>query len=231
MTSAAPASRAIHQAFRTPRTLITAGPTHEPIDAVRYIGNRSSGRMGLALAHAAAARGWPTTLLLGPTELQPPKGSHLRVHRFQTAAELQNLLQQHWPAHDLLLMAAAVADYRPAAKSAQGKLKRGDRRLSLEMEPTPDLVAELAGITRPGQTVVGFALEPQETMVESAKRKLRQKSLHAIVANPLQTPGATDVTASLLFADGRIIASPAGAAKTEFAVWLLSQIEGLLQPA
>src|SRR5688500_7711901 len=94
-----------------PRCLITAGPTHEPIDEVRYLGNRSSGRMGIALAAASTRRGWQTTLLLGPTHLEPPQHSCLKVLRFQTAAELQALLHSQWPLHDVLLMAAAVADY------------------------------------------------------------------------------------------------------------------------
>ena len=91
------------------RVLITAGPTHEPIDAVRYIGNRSSGKMGLALANATLRRGWPTTLLLGPTAINPPDHSQLTTIRFQSAADLRQLLAEYWPKHDVLFMAAAVA--------------------------------------------------------------------------------------------------------------------------
>ena len=100
-----------------PRLLITAGPTHEPLDQVRYLGNRSSGRMGLALAEAAAARGLPTTLLLGPLEAERfHVHSHLSIERFQTAADLERLLADQWPYHDILFMAAAVADYREYLK-------------------------------------------------------------------------------------------------------------------
>src|SRR5688500_9859369 len=95
-----------------PHVLITAGPTHEPIDSVRYIANRSSGRMGLALAEAAMERGWATTLVLGPTPLTPTENSHLRIVRFQSTDDLQSLLGKLWPSHDVLFMAAAVADYR-----------------------------------------------------------------------------------------------------------------------
>src|SRR5688572_11381267 len=183
--------RSSHRPRREPpKVLITAGPTHEPIDQVRYVGNRSSGRMGIALAQAAIARGWPTTLALGPTELQPPNGSHLRTIRFQTAAQLEALLREQWPTHDVLLMAAAVADYRPAIPAGSLKIKRGERPLTIELEPTPDLLLGLAEINRPGQLIIGFALEPQERLLESARRKLQSKRLHAIVANPLETMGS-----------------------------------------
>src|SRR5262245_9381568 len=116
---------------KKPRILITAGPTHEPIDRVRYIANRSSGRMGLALAQAAIARGLRTTLLLGPTHLEPPNHSLLKTLRFRTTAELQNLLARYWPKHDVLFMAAAVADYRPIIKTKVEKLKRRPSGITL----------------------------------------------------------------------------------------------------
>jgi phosphopantothenoylcysteine decarboxylase / phosphopantothenate---cysteine ligase len=214
-----------------PRVLITAGPTHEPIDAVRYLANRSSGRMGLALTEAAVARGWPTTLLLGPTHLQPPESSHLETIRFQTTADLQRLLREHWPQHDLLLMAAAVADYTPVSRQdphgdsgppPAGKIKRSDQPLHLELRPTPDLLAQLAAITRPDQRVVGFALEPSDRLLDSAREKLKRKRLDAIIANPLETMDAPDITASVIFPDGRCVDAPPNLAKREFAQWLLS---------
>lgn len=216
------------------RVLVTAGPTHEPIDRVRYLGNRSSGRMGLALAEACIARDWPVTLLLGPAAISPPHHSHLAVHRFQTAADLQRLLHEHWPSHDLLLMAAAVADYTVAgvkqdaaaheSKSRSEKIKRSGDRLTLELVATPDLLAGLASITRPDQFVVGFALEPASTLATEAARKLRSKRLDAIVANPLETMDAPDVSATLLFADGRNVVAPPVMAKKAFAQWLLDQL-------
>jgi phosphopantothenoylcysteine decarboxylase / phosphopantothenate---cysteine ligase len=208
------------------RVLITAGPTHEPIDAVRYLGNRSSGRMGVALAEAAAARGWQATLLLGPTALPPPPdGSHLTVVRFQTTADLQALLRDHWPRHDLLIMAAAVADYRPRASVPQtaAKIKRGSASFTLELEPTPDLLAELAAVAQPRQTLVGFALEPAERLLPSAREKLAHKRLHAIVANPLETMDSPTITATVLCADGRVLTPPADMPKAAFARWLLDQ--------
>jgi phosphopantothenoylcysteine decarboxylase / phosphopantothenate---cysteine ligase len=216
------------------RILITAGPTHEPIDAVRYIGNRSSGRLGVSLADAAAARGWPTTLLLGPAHLQPAESSLLRTFRFQTAADLQRLLHEHWPEHDVLIMAAAVADYRPApgaqrhSRDHRPKTPRQDQPITIELEPTPDLLADLSSITRPDQRVIGFALEPAERMLESARAKLSRKRLNAIVANPLETMDAETITATLILADGREIAAPTALSKRDFAEWLLDRVTAII---
>ena len=210
--------------------LITAGPTHEPIDAVRYLANRSSGRLGIALAEAAARRGLRTTLLLGPTSLPPPcpaGGSQPTTVRFQTAADLEELLAAHWPNHDVLIMAAAVADYRPAHPQASGKRPRRGA-WSLELEPTPDLVRKLAAGSRPDQTLIGFALEPADRLPDEARRKLSEKGLSAIVANPLETMGGDEIQATLLLRDGQILAPPGGTcSKRDFAEWLLEQLENV----
>jgi phosphopantothenoylcysteine decarboxylase / phosphopantothenate---cysteine ligase len=220
------------------RVLITAGPTHEPIDAVRYIANRSSGRVGIALAEAAATRGMPTTLLLGPTHLRPDPvpevSSLLRTIRFQTTDDLQSLLKEHWPAHDVLFMAAAVADYRlapspgiaPADRSS--KIPRQRTGLALHLEPTPDLLAELASSTRPDQYLIGFALEPRDRLLESARAKRERKRLDAIIANPLETMDSEAITAMVIFADGEEVAAPPGISKREFAEWLLGLAESKL---
>ena len=206
------------------RTLITAGPTHEPIDAVRFLGNRSSGRMGLALARAADDRGWPGTLLLGPGIELPLDHSHLQIIRFHTAADLEGLLADLWPHHDVLLMAAAVSDYRPGIPQ-EGKLRRVERSMTLELEPTPDLLASLKEGTRPDQTVVGFALEPQERLLDSAEEKLGRKGLDMIVANPLETMDAETISATLLRADGGVVHPDPNLPKLIFAGWLLDQVE------
>jgi phosphopantothenoylcysteine decarboxylase / phosphopantothenate---cysteine ligase len=207
--------------------LITAGPTHEPIDAVRYIANRSSGRMGMALAQAAAERGLQATLLLGPTALEPTHHPHVTLRRFQTSAELRLLLLELWPAHQALFMAAAVADYLPArTEGPAGKRQRSAAKWTLELEPAPDLLAEAAASARPDQVTIGFALEPRERLLESAKRKLAQRRVHAIVANPLETIGSDRIRATLLLRDGRALAPPQGeCTKLEFARWLLEQLE------
>jgi phosphopantothenoylcysteine decarboxylase / phosphopantothenate---cysteine ligase len=210
-----------------PRLLITAGPTYEPIDDVRFIGNRSSGRLGLAIAQAAARRGQPTTLLLGPIAAVADLHSSIRLLRFRTTADLQALLIQEWPNHDLLLMAAAVADYRVAGGPSAGKLARSVDFLTLTLEPTPDVLAALVPITKPEQTLIGFALEPEETLESRAKEKLRRKGLHAIIANPLETMDSETITGTLITSGGRSLTPGRDVGKDEFATWLLNQVNGL----
>lgn len=211
------------------RMLITAGPTHEPIDAVRYVANRSSGRMGLALADAARENGWAVTLLLGPVALEPPGG--VLTIRFESAAELAELLDQHFAMCDVLIMAAAVADYRPRA-SQPGKFPRSGDRLMLELEPTPDLVASCAARKRTHQRIVGFALEEPAALAPRAREKLHGKGLDAIVANPLSTMGASEITATVFTANGKAVAwpraqvEPPETTKVEFARWLIEWIGG-----
>ncbi len=203
------------------RLLITAGPTREPLDAVRYLSNRSSGRMGLALAAAGISAGHDVTLLLGPgpDDRRAPAGCRLK--RFETTANLQALLETDWPDHDVLIMAAAVADYRPAA-TYPGKLPRhGD--LNLALEATPDLVAQLAADKRPDQRVIAFALEPADAIEARAAEKLERKGVDAVVANPLETMDAQAVEAHWLAADGEIAALPA-MSKADFARWLMDKI-------
>lgn len=207
-----------------PRLLITAGPTWEPIDAVRYLTNRSSGRMGLALAQSSIRRAWPTTLLLGPTPLPPPHTSHCSIRRFQTTAQLKALLVEHWPSHDVLLMAAAVADYRPVDVEPTQKRPRDGHGWHLDLEPTPDLLVDLAQTSRPDQTLIGFALEPADQLIESARRKLEQKHLDAIVANDLTTMESDTITATLLLRDGRTLSPGRELEKLEFANWLLDEL-------
>lgn len=211
---------------QTPRLLITAGPTHEPIDAVRYIGNRSTGRLGVAVAEAAAQRGWRVTLLLGPTPLTTADTA-IRVLRFQTTADLEALLQKHLPACDVLVMAAAVADYRPRRPAgADGqKWRRTGETMVLELDPTPDLVAGCAQRRRPGQTLVAFALEPEAELMASARAKLARKGVDAIVANPLETMESDSIRATLVCRDGSEVATDGRIPKTLFADWLLDGLE------
>jgi phosphopantothenoylcysteine decarboxylase / phosphopantothenate---cysteine ligase len=204
------------------RLLITAGPTREPIDAVRFISNRSSGRMGLALAAAGATAGHSVTLLLGPGPRCDEVDPRFTCHRFETTDDLLNLLEAHWPEHDVLLMAAAVADYRPATVEP-GKLPRqaGGERV-LRLEATEDLVAKMAATRGAGQRVIAFALEESELLEARAAEKLRRKGVDAIVANPLSTMDAHEINAVLLWSDGRR-AAPGAMSKTEFAGWLIER--------
>ena len=212
--------------------LITAGPTREPIDDVRFISNRSSGQMGLALAQAAADAGHDVTLLLGPVMLPAALGDDVQIARFTTTAQLQALLTERFPACDTLVMAAAVADYR-LAQPMTGKAKRGDG-LRLELEPTPDLVAQVAKTKRADQQVIAFALEEAAVLEERAAEKMQRKGVDAIVANPLSTMDAQRVAAVLLTADGQRHEPPStagsgadgpGQSKDAFARWLVSWID------
>ncbi|MFN4242453.1 MAG: phosphopantothenoylcysteine decarboxylase [Tepidisphaerales bacterium] len=204
------------------KLLLTAGPTREPIDAVRYIGNRSSGKMGLAIAQAAVERGHAVTAVLGPVALPlPPSVRRLDV---ETTEQMRQAVLAEWPSHDVLVMAAAVADYR-VAQPAAGKLDRRTGPLVLELQPNPVIVAEAAARRREGQKVIGFALEADDALTR-ARRKLQEKGLDLIVVNPLGTMGASDVAATLLWADGREVALPP-MDKSAFARRLIREAEVL----
>lgn len=158
--------------------LVTAGPTQEAIDPVRFIGNRSSGKMGYAIAEAAVQRGARTILVSGPTALRPPGGAEFASVR--SAEEMRAAVLSRIPEVTVVVKAAAVADYRPVRASAQ-KIKKSQPRLSLELERTPDILGEVAR-QKGARIVVGFAAET-EALVEHARAKLRQKGLDLVVAN------------------------------------------------
>ena len=165
------------------RVLVTAGGTREPIDSVRFLGNSSSGRMGVALARAARERGAEVTLVAANVALETPDG----VARVEvgSAADLRAACEREFPGCDVLLMAAAVADFTPA-QTANGKLKKSERdRLELVLEPTADILAGLAAHRRDGQTLFGFAAEHGEGGLEHARAKLAEKRLDAIVYNDI----------------------------------------------
>ncbi|MBV9820485.1 MAG: bifunctional phosphopantothenoylcysteine decarboxylase/phosphopantothenate--cysteine ligase CoaBC [Solirubrobacterales bacterium] len=164
------------------RVLVTAGGTREPIDSVRYIGNRSSGRMGVALAARAAARGAEVTLVAANLAVPPPAG--VRVIEVHTAAQLATATREEFPACDVLLMAAAVADFRPRDPAAD-KLRKAGGAPTLILEPTEDVIATLAGRRREGQVVVGFAAEHGDAAVAGAREKLVRKGLDAVVVNDI----------------------------------------------
>ena len=165
------------------RVLVTAGGTREAIDSVRYVGNRSSGRMGLALAEEAARRGAEVTLIAANVALERPRG--MRVLDVRSAAELEAAARAEFPDADVLLMAAAVADFRPSAPQDSKIGKAGVEGLAIELEPTTDVLATLGGLRRPGQTLVGFAAEHGEGAVERGRGKLEGKRLDAVVVNDI----------------------------------------------
>jgi phosphopantothenoylcysteine decarboxylase/phosphopantothenate--cysteine ligase len=160
------------------QVLVTAGPTYEPIDPVRFIGNRSSGKMGYAVAEAARGRGAEVVLVTGPTGLPPPPG--VQVVPVERHAEMREAVLRYAPGQDVIVMAAAVADFAPAAPATE-KIKRNDDRLSLPLVSTSDIAAE-AVRAAPGALHVGFALETGD-LIERAREKLRRKGQSLVVAN------------------------------------------------
>jgi phosphopantothenoylcysteine decarboxylase / phosphopantothenate---cysteine ligase len=165
------------------RVLVTAGGTREPIDSVRFVGNRSSGRMGLALAEQAAALGAQVTVIAANVTL--PRRPPLRFIDVSTAAELQSACEAEFAGADVLLMAAAVADFRPASAAATKLKKDGREELALVLERTPDILTLLAPRRRPGQTLVGFAAEHGDDAVAQGTGKLERKGLDAVVVNDI----------------------------------------------
>jgi len=170
------------------RVLITAGPTHEPIDPVRFIGNRSSGRMGIALAEAAAAMGASVKLVLGPSALgiQHPK---VEVERVETAREMFQATLRQFPGTDLAVLAAAVADYRPAEVAEHKIKKTAAENPAIALVKNPDIAATLGEQKQPGQLVVGFALETKNEEAH-ARSKMERKNMDLIVLNSLRDEGA-----------------------------------------
>ena len=163
------------------RVLVTAGGTREPIDAVRFVGNRSSGRMGFALAEAAAARGANVTVIAANVDL--PRHTQISYIDVESAAQLEAAARDQFPGCDLLLMAAAVADFT-ASEPAPGKLKKDGRsELELTLSPTTDVLAALSELRTEGQTLVGFAAEHGADAVEVGRTKLASKGLDALVIN------------------------------------------------
>lgn len=181
------AARADATSLAGVRVLVTAGGTREPIDSVRFVGNRSSGRMGFALATEAARRGARVTVLGANVGLAPPPGVDVRA--VGTAAELEAACRAEFDSCDVLLMAAAVADFRPVSPVPAKIRKREPAALSLALEPTADILATLAPRRRPGQTLVGFAAEHGSEALDHARAKLAAKGLDLMVVNDISQPG------------------------------------------
>ncbi len=168
------------------KVLVTAGPTRETIDPVRFISNHSSGKMGYALAKAAAQRGAQVTLVSGPTALTPPMG--VTVRQVVSAQEMFDAVTTYSQQQDVIIKAAAVADYRPQAVSEE-KIKKEEPVMTLTLEKTTDILQYLGEHKRRGQILCGFSMETQQ-LLENSRRKLENKNLDLIVANNLKTEGA-----------------------------------------
>ncbi len=215
------------QSLKGIRILVTAGGTREAIDPVRYIGNRSSGKMGYAIAAAAAKRGAVVTLVSGPVALTAPAG--VNVIRVESALQMREAVLSVFSAVDIVIKAAAVADYRPESAADQ-KIKKTSEVMMVTLTKNPDILAEL-GKLKTGQFLVGFAAETQE-LAANALEKLRRKNLDMLVANDVTLPGAgfeSETNIVKIFSkDGSVEELPQ-MSKTELAGVLLDQIEDKLQ--
>ena len=201
--------------------VISAGPTREAIDPVRYITNRSTGKMGYAIAEAARERGLLVTLVSGPVNLLPPEG--VEVINIESAADMAKAMKSAAQTADIIVMAAAVADYRPKQYSTS-KVKKSDGDMCIELERTEDILLSLGKNKRPGQILVGFAAETDD-LLKNAQGKLERKNLDYIAANIVGVPGrgfAADNNAiTLIGRDG---------SQTEFALQSKKDLaEALLQ--
>ena len=202
--------------------LITAGPTQEPIDPVRFISNRSSGKMGYALAQAALDRGARVILVSGPVSLEAPRG--VELIRVQTAAEMRDAVFAHLEPATAIIKCAAVADFRPAAPATQ-KIKKKGVPVKLELDPVGDILAELGG-KRGDRLLVGFAAET-ENVLEYARRKLEEKNCDMIVANRVGVAGSgfeSDTNEVLLVLRGGEVVELPCAPKREIAEQILGQV-------
>jgi len=209
------------------RVLVTAGGTREPIDSVRYVGNRSSGRMGFALAHEAAALGAHVTVVAANVSL--PRSPGVRYVDVETAAQLADACAREFESCDVLLMAAAVADFRPATAAGTKIKKDGRTGLDIEMEATEDVLSRLSGLRSPGQTLVGFAAEHGDGALEYGRGKLERKGLDAVVVNDISRADIGFDTAenevTIVTADGDEQVSKAG--KDEIARAILERVDRL----
>lgn len=206
------------------KLLVTAGPTREPIDAVRFISNRSSGKMGYAVASSALRHGHSVVLISGPVALPSPKGA--TIVKVLTSADMLTAVRANFDGCDALVMAAAVADWRPSAPPASSKIKKGQMPPVLPLEPTKDILMDIAP-RKNAQIVVGFAAET-DNMAAEAARKLKQKKLDMIVANNVNEPGAgfeSDTNRVILFFAGGGYEELPLMAKEEVAERIISWIE------
>jgi phosphopantothenoylcysteine decarboxylase/phosphopantothenate--cysteine ligase len=169
------------------KVMITAGPTQEAIDPVRYISNHSTGKMGYAIARAAMLRGAEVTLVSGPVAIQPPM--FVDVVNIKSAAEMAEAVKSRAGEMDIIIKSAAVADYRPATVAAEKIKKKDGEASSIELERTEDILSYLGANKKPGQYICGFSMET-ENMLENSKAKLKKKNVDMIVANNLRTAGA-----------------------------------------
>lgn len=207
------------------KILITAGPTREKLDAVRFLSNRSTGKMGYALAEAARDAGYEVTLVSGPVSLAPVSG--VTMVMVESAADMAEAVKSRAPEMNIIIMAAAVADYRPA-QVHQGKMKKLPGNLTLELERTEDILASLGQMKPEGQILVGFAAETDDLLLNAAG-KLQRKNLDWIAANDVSRSdrgfGTSTNAVTMICKDGRRLDLPL-ADKKDIARAILQTVDG-----
>ena len=216
------------------KILVSAGPTQEPLDPVRFISNPSTGKMGFALASSAMRRGGQVTIVSGPTNLSPPscfrkKAGGMNFIPVRTALQMRQAILQNLRGVDVLIMAAAVSDYRPKRVSKR-KIKKRRETFLLELEPNPDILYEV-GRRKEGRILVGFSAETED-LVKNAKAKLRQKNLDLIVANDITQKGSgfgssTNVV-KIIDRDGKVESLPK-MLKKEIAERVLDRVKEIME--
>ena len=210
------------------KLLITAGPTREALDPVRYLSNRSSGKMGYALAQAAAEAGHEVTLISGPVSIPVPASTQVRLVKVESAQEMYNAVQHHLGSADGAIFSAAVADYRPA-QVAEQKIKKHEAELVLRLERTPDILGSARSVFGFRGVLVGFAAET-EHLIDHAMDKARRKQCDLVVANDVSQAGIgfdrEENEVTLCFPDGIAHPLPRGS-KLEIARSIISKVEAL----
>lgn len=206
--------------------LVTAGPTREPLDPVRFLSNPSSGKMGFAVAREAKRRGARVILVAGPTAVEPPQVDE--VVRVRTAVDMMGAVFEFVEEAAVLVMAAAVCDYRPANYSEE-KIKKGLGSITIDLVANPDILTEVCGVRRP-RVVVGFAAESDD-LLENARRKLQGKDLDLVVANDITIPGAGFAgdhnAVSIVDREGNVESIPR-TTKDEIAARIIDRVESLI---
>ena len=210
-----------------PKILLTSGATQEAIDEVRYVGNRSSGKLGALLAHHACVAGHEVTLVSGSNSVLPAAHPRLQILPYSSAANLYSVLEEQWPMHDLLIMAAAVSDYTVSSGQQSGKMQRGEAT-TLQLEPTVDIVKTLATRSNSDQKCIAFALEEPDQLEERAKAKLQKKNVDAVIANPLRTMDSDAISAVVFSKNGKLMPPEQNMPKSKFARWVINHLDDIL---
>ena len=202
--------------------LLTIGATIESIDSVRYLSNWSSGKLGCCIASAAAMNGHNVTVLHGKQSLIPAAHPRINSIPYTSSEELSNICDEQWESKDLLIMAAAVSDFIPKNKLKNAKISRSSINQKIELSPTDDIILKLAKRKRNNQTVIGFSLAEEKKLFDISRKKLKDKDIDAIIANPLQTMNSKNINGILFTRSSTVLPPRESMSKSDFTKWLIS---------